>query len=152
METRVTAQMPESLLNILQSGCPALLLTIGAEGFPHTAYTWAVAVEASKVRFAADLGSTTLANLNREQRASLQIIAEGDSIFLIKGAATQIKSQIESSPIPMAMMALEVVTVKDQSWPAVSVQPLAYQWSSDKRQTMQAVELAVYAEMREWQD
>jgi len=148
--TRITGQLPDSLLNLLRNGCPALLLTIGDDGFPATAYTWIVALTPTTIRFGADHGSATLANLEREQRASLQIIAPGNLIFLVKGSASQLKAQIEATPFKMAMMALEVREVKDQSWPGVSVQPLGYEWPLEQREAMVAMETAVYNEMREW--
>jgi hypothetical protein len=152
MSPRVTSQLPGPLLNLLQTGCPALLLTIGPDGLPHTAYTWLVALEATTIRFAADHGSTTLANLEREWRASLQIIAQGNFVFLIKGTVRQVKPQIEAAPFKMAMMALQVSEVKNQAWPGVSVQPLAYEWTPDRREKMVAMERAVYDEMGQWND
>ncbi len=150
MGRRLAAQLPDSLLKVLKAGCPALLLTVGEDSFPNTAYTWAVAVDATTIRFGVDHRSDTLANLERERRASLQIIGQGNLIFLIKGVTRQVKSQIEAAPFKIAMMALEVAMVKDQSWPGVSIQPLAYHWSPEQRPEMLAMERAVYAEMREW--
>ncbi len=152
MSPRVTSQLPGPLLNLLQTGCPALLLTTGTDGWPHTAYTWLVALEATTIRFAADQGSTTLANLERAQQASLQIIAQGNFVFLIKGTVRQVKPQIEAAPFKIAMMALQIAEVKDQSWPGVSVQPLAYEWAPDQRQKMLAMERAVYDELGQWSD
>ena len=152
MSRLVAAQLPDSLLNVLHTGCPALLLTVGEDRFPNTAYTWVVAVNATTIRFGADHGSATLANLEREQRASLQIIAEGNQIYLIKGNASIIKPQIEAAPFKIAMVALEVAMVKDQSWPGISIQPLTYEWSPEQRQEMLAMERAVYGELREWPD
>lgn len=150
MSSRVTTELPASLLDALKKGCPALLLTTGEDGFPSTAYTWVVAINASVIRFGADHGSATLANLEREGRASLQIIGQDILIFLVKGTTSPIKPQIEAAPFKIAMMALEVVEVKDQSWPGVTVKPLGYEWLPEQRDKMQAMEQAVYAEMREW--
>ncbi len=152
MSSRVTSQLPDHVLNVLKEGCPALLLTTGLDGFPNTAYTWVVAPDAMTVRFGADHGSTTLANLEREPRASLQIIGPENLVFLIKGATSRIKPQIEAAPFKIAMMTLSVTEVKDQSWPGVRVQPLAYEWSADQSERMLAVERAVYSEMRRWSD
>ncbi len=151
MSRRIAAQLPDSLLNILKTGSPALLLTVGEDRFPNTAYTWALAINGTTIRFGADHGSATLANLEREYRASLQIIGEGNLIFLIKGTAWQIRPQIEAAPFKIAMMSLDVAMVKDQSWPGVSMPALTYTWSPEQRQEMLAMERAIYAEMREWQ-
>lgn len=150
MSSRVTIELPDLLFSALKKGCPALLLTIGKDGFPSTAYTWIVATTPSTIHFGADHGSATLANLERDKRASLQIISQDNLIFLVKGTTTQIKSQIEAAPFKIAMMALEVVEVKDQSWPGVTVKPLGYEWNSEQKAKMQVMEQAVYTEMREW--
>jgi hypothetical protein len=150
MKTRVTPVVPPLLLETLQLGCPALLVTTGADGFPHTAYTWAVALDETTVRFAADVGGTTVTNLAREPRAALQIIAAPDLVYLIKGVAEEVKPQIEAASFKVMMMALAVREVKDQSWPGVTVQPLAYEWPLEQQNTMRTMEQAVYAEMRIW--
>lgn len=150
MSSRVTTKLPGPLLSVLNKGCPALLLTVGSDGFPSTAYTWIVATTPSTIHFGADHGSATLTNLERDKRASLQIISQDNLIFLVKGTTSQIKSQIEAAPFKIAMMALEVVEVKDQSWPGVTVKSLGYEWAPEQMDKMQAMEQAVYAEMREW--
>ena len=81
MSSRVTIELPDSLLDVLKKGGPALLLTIGEDGFPSTAYTWIVAINPSTIRFGADLDSVTLANLERDEQASLQIISQGKYHF-----------------------------------------------------------------------
>lgn len=148
MSQQVISKVPPALLNLLQQGCPALLLTIGVDDFPHTAFTWAVAGDTA-LRFAADHGSVTLANLEREPRAALQIIGD-NLIFLVKGAVRLIKPQIEAAPYRVAMMELAVLEGKDQSWPGVKVQPLHYDWPPERRETLLAIEQAVYTEMRTW--
>ena len=59
-------QLPDTLLSVLRAGCPALLLTVGIDGFAHTAYTWVVGLDA-----------TTLADLRTTITAP-----EGDSVVL----------------------------------------------------------------------
>lgn len=150
MSQTLTSDLPLVLLQILRQGCPAQLLTVGLDGFPHTAFTWVVALDAAHLRFAADYGSITLTNLERESRAALQIIGPDNLIFLVKGATRLVKPQIEAAPFRVAMMALVVSEVKDQSWPGVRVQPLGYEWPPDQRESMRAMEQAVYTEMRLW--
>jgi hypothetical protein len=108
MNQRITSQLPPALLEVLRTGCPALLLTTGADGFPATAYTWALALDVVTLRFAADHGSATVANLERESRAALQIISPGNLIFLIKGVSAPVKPSIEAASFKMALMALSV--------------------------------------------
>ncbi len=148
--SQATFELPEHPLNYLHAGAPVLLLTTGEDGFPNTAYTWALALDARRVRFGADLGSATLANLQRTGRAALQIIGPDNLVFIVKGTARQVKERIAATPLRMVMMELDVVAVKDQAWRQAAVTPLAYEWKDDLRAAMQANEQAVYAEMREW--
>jgi hypothetical protein len=147
---RITVDLPDTLLAVLREGHPALLLTAGGDGFPAAALTWAVALDAKTVRFATDHGSSALANLQREGRASLQIVAEHGLLCLVKGRAAQVKPSIEAArQFGMALWELAAVEVRDQSWPGVRVRQLAYEWAPEHRDRMLAIERAVFAEMRE---
>ncbi len=148
---RVTALLPEVALTLLREGRPALLLTSGADRFPAAAFTWAVALDARTVRFGADHGSSALANLEREGRASLEILADHGLLLLLKGGAMQVKPSIEAARrLGVALWELAVAEVRDQSWPDVRVRPLAYDWAPAHRDQMLALERAIIAEMREW--
>ncbi len=145
-----TSEMPPRLVGFLERGAPAILATVDDDGWPHLVMTWAAARDSHTVRFGADIGSTTLRNLGREGRATLQVIGPENILFLIKGEARQVKDRIEAAPFPIAMMELTVTWVKDQSWPGVVVTPLSYQWVGEQREAMAAVERAVLTELREW--
>jgi predicted pyridoxine 5'-phosphate oxidase superfamily flavin-nucleotide-binding protein len=147
----VTSEMPEKLLQFLSQGTPVLLATYGADGWPSIVMTWAAARDARTVRFGADVGSATQANLEREGRATLQVIGPDNILFLIKGEVRQVKDQIEAAPFPIAMVELTTTEVKDQSWPGVVVAPLTYQWVGEQSEAMAAMEQAVLAELREWE-
>jgi hypothetical protein len=147
MNRQVTDRLPAPLLALLKQGTPALLLTVDEAQFPHSVFTWAVAPEASTVRFAVDRQTTTIANLERNGQATLQVIGENNLLFLIKGLTQQVKAQIEATPLKIALFALAVTTVKDQAWPQAAVRPLAYEWLAERREAMAAMEQAVYAEM-----
>ncbi len=151
MSRRIAAQLPDSLLNVLKTGCPALLLTMGEDGFPNSAFSWSVAISPTTIHFGVDYGSATLANLEAERRAALQFIGDENLVFIVKGTTWQVKPQIESASFKIMMMGLEVAMVKDQSWPGVMMQPFTYDWSPEQRREMLAMERAIYAEMREWQ-
>jgi hypothetical protein len=145
--SRVTDHLPDKLFDYLRAGAPILLLTIGEDGFPNVAFTWAIAPDAHRVRFGADHGSVTLANLQREGRAALQIIGPTNLLFLVKGSARLIKERIAAAPFRIALMESALTEVKDQSFPGVNVAPLGYEWYADRREAMLAMEQAVYAEM-----
>lgn len=143
---------PDRLFAFLSEGAPALVLSIDENGYAHTAMSWVVARDRSTIRFGGDIGSTTLANLEREQRASLQVIGPDNLIYLIKGPVEQIKARIEAAAFPIAMLQLRAVEVKDQAWPhVVRVTPLQYEWIGDTREEMASMEEAVLTELREWE-
>ena len=158
--SKITFDLPDRLLAHLRAGAPALLLTVGEDGFPNAAYTWAAAPDARRVRFGADHGSATLANLQRDGqapnwgyrgRAALEIVGPGNLVFLVKGAARPLKDRIAAAPFRIMLMEIAVAEVKDQAWPSVTVAPLAYEWPKEHREAMQAMEQAVYMELREWE-
>lgn len=144
---RLSRALPGPLLDWLKAGRPALLVTTGADGYPHTAFTWALALSPDRVRVAVDLGSTTLGNLEQDGRAALQVIGEA-GVYLLKGAARVVRGRVAASPFPMALWELQVEEVRDQSWPGVRVHPLAYTWQGEEREAMRAAEAAILDEMR----
>mgnify|MGYP003536896126 FL=1 len=146
----ITPQMPEKLVACLRPGAPGLLLTSGADDYATSAFTWIVALDASRVRFAVDEGGSTLANLQRGGQASLQVIGQGDISFVVKGRAREIKLRLEgAAPYVIQLWVMEVVGAKDQSWPGVSTSALAYEWPAAQREAMLRMEQAVYQEMRD---
>ena len=149
MAKQVISYLPAPLLALLEQGTPALLLTVDEAQFPHSVFTWAVALDPSVVRFAVDRQTTTSANLERNGQATLQVIGPDNLLFLIKGPTHQLKPQLAATPLKIALFALRVATVKDQAWPQATVRPLTYEWPPERREAMAAMEEAVYAEMRE---
>ena len=149
MSSPVTTELSDAQLEALQRGCAGLLVTVGEDRFPTTAFVWTVATSSKTLRFGVE-GSATLSNLERERRASLQIIGSQNQVFLVKGKTALAKPRLEALPFESAMMSLEVTEVKDQTWPEVFVSPLTYEWISDRREEWQAIEQAVYQEMREF--
>ncbi len=148
MSSPVTTELSDVQFEALQRGCAGLLVTVGEDRFPTTAFVWTVAVSSKTLRFGVE-GSATLSNLERERRASLQIIGSQNQVFLVKGKTALAKPRLEALPFESAMMSLEVTEIKDQTWPEVHVRELSYEWISDRREEWQAIEQAVYKEMRE---
>jgi len=144
-------ELSDAQFETLHGGCAGLLISVGEDLFPTTAFVWALAASRQTVRFGAE-GSATLANLERERRASLQIIGSRNRVFLIKGRTRLSKPRLEAVPFESAMIALEITEVKDQSWPEVYVRELAYEWISERREEWRSIEQAVYRELREWKD
>ena len=146
----ITPQMPEKLVGYLRPGAPGLLLSAGADGYATSAFTWIVALEGGRARFAVDEGGSTLANLLRIGQAALQIIGPGDISFLVKGRARQIKPKLDgAAPYVIQLWEMEVIGAKDQSWPGVATSALAYEWPAGQREAMLAMERSVYQEMHD---
>jgi flavin reductase (DIM6/NTAB) family NADH-FMN oxidoreductase RutF len=150
MNAALPAPLPEGLHRLLRAGLPVVLVTVDADGWGHTAMTWAVAVAPDRVRFGVDHGSMTLANLERAGKAALQVIAPDNSIALIKGRAKPVRARIAAAPFAIAMWELVPIAVKDQAWAGVTVSPLAYAWTGSKAEALRRAEEAVIAEMRDW--
>lgn len=150
VNTHSARGVPERLGVYLQQGRPALLLTVDEEDYPHAAYTWVVARDTMCLRFIADQGSMTLDNLRREGRAAIQIVGPRRVLFLVKGVTRIIKERIEAAPFHMVMGEMQVLEARDQSFSGVSVSPLKYTWSGDRRKEMLVVEQAIFLELREW--
>lgn len=146
----ITPHMPEKLVAYLRPGAPGLLLTAGADGYPTSAFTWIVALDAQRARFAVDEGGSTLANLQRSGQASLQVIGQGDLTFLVKGRARALKPRLDAAaPYVIQLWEMDVVGAKDQSWPGVATNALTYEWPAAQREAMLKMEQAVYTEMRD---
>ena len=146
----MTPVLAERLIDYLRPGAPALMLTTGADGYAGSAYTWVVAMDAGRLRFGVDLGSSAMTNLQRSGQASIQVIGPGDVCFLIKGKTRPIKDCIEAAaPASIMLWEMAVIATRDQSWPGVKMAPLKYVWPAENREAMLMMEQAVYAEMRE---
>ena len=79
----ITPNLPEKLVGYLRPGAPALLLTAGADGYATSAYTWALALDARRLRFAVDVGGSSMSNLQRTGLASLQVIGPGSRVHVL---------------------------------------------------------------------
>jgi hypothetical protein len=147
----ITATLPEKLVGYLRPGAPALLLTSGADGYSTSAYTWALGIDDKRLRFAVDIGGSSMANLQRTGQASVQIIGPGDVSFLVKGKSRMIKERIDAAaPYSIMLWEMDVMGAKDQSWTGVSTTALMYEWPAEQRETMLRMEQTVYAEMRDF--
>jgi len=140
-------ELPEKLAHFLSEGAPALLLTVGRDGFPNTAYTWTLAPDTKRIRFTVDQGKRTLANLRHNDTSALQIVGSGDVLYLVKGHSQLIKERIEAAPFLIAMMEMVPVEIKDQSWEDVVVEPLCYKWPDAQREEKLLMENTIYTEM-----
>jgi hypothetical protein len=147
----ITSELPQRLRRFIEEGAPGLLLTCGIDGYASSAYTWVLGLDAKRLRFAVDIGGSAMQNIDRSAQASIQIIGTGDTVFLVKGRARRIKERIAAAaPASIMLYEMDVFGAKDQSWPGVSTTALSYEWPAEQREAMQAMERAVYAEMRDF--
>lgn len=147
---RVKPTLSKKVAQYALHGTRGLVLTVDTEGFPHSSFTWVVATAVDQLRFAADHGGSTLANIERTGIASVQITIDEGQPYLVKGKVTTASSLIQSAPFKVALMEMEILEVRDQSWIGVNVSPLQYEWAPEEHGRMLEVEQAVYAEMRDW--
>ncbi|MBI3093874.1 MAG: pyridoxamine 5'-phosphate oxidase family protein [Rhodocyclales bacterium] len=151
MPNDITPTLPQKLVDYLQPGAPALVLTTGADGYPSSAFTWVVCLDRGRLRFGVDHGGSAMANLARSGQASIQVIGPGDLTYLVKGRSRKIKEHIEAAaPASLMLYEMDVMGARDQSWAGVSTMPLAYEWPAAQRAALLAMEQAVYAEMRDF--
>lgn len=149
MSGTITPDLPQRLLDHLAAGGPALLLTTGADGYPSSSYTWAVALDAARLRFGVDEGGSARANIQRSGQAAIHIIGPDNLAYLVKGGARFVKEHIDAAgPARMLLAELAVVGARDQSFPGVTATPFNYEWPASHREAMRRMEQAVYAEMR----
>jgi len=140
-------ELPDDLISVLQSGVPALLLTVDESGFPHTAFTYAATRAKDFVAFVVDEKSTTEKNILRAHQASLQILAAGNCVYLLKGTVRVEASTLKNSPAPAHRAILGLSSVKNQAWAQIQVAPLAYEYSERALDWVSALPL-LYAELR----
>lgn len=145
---RTTNELPAPLTEALCQGAPVFVLTNGADGFPNAALTYALALDAVRVRFCIDVKTATYRNLEHDARAALQIVSAENRVCLVKGVARRVRAEMTSKGTPSALFELQVAQVKDQAWRGVTVAPLTYEWDEPNRAQMLALEQAVFAEMQ----
>jgi hypothetical protein len=139
--TEPAAVLPARLAAVLARGTAGLFLTVGPGARPHAAFTWVAAAGPSELRIAVDAPSTSLSNLERNARAAVQIIAPDDVLFVVKGAAV-FRGRHEVPPgLSMAVVEMAVEECRDQSWPAVRVSPLRYEWVDPRMREAEAAVL-----------
>lgn len=145
---QTTNELPAPLAEALRQGAPVFVLTNGTDGFPNAALTYALALDAARVRFCIDAKTATHRNLENDARAALQIVGAENRVCLVKGVVRRVRAEMTSKGTPSALFELQVSQVKDQAWHGVTVAPLTYEWDEPNRAQMLALEQAVFAEMQ----
>ncbi|MBM4284268.1 MAG: hypothetical protein FJ128_03310 [Deltaproteobacteria bacterium] len=124
----------------------AVLATVGADGGPHTCPVSLIYAADDKTLLLGMLkNSLTSANLARDGRVCLQIMAADDVVMGIKGVMRPVRDPMEASPA-MALWEMQVSHVKLDTSPAQRVtQGVAADYRNDKAR---AFGEACFAELR----
>ena len=107
LNSRAKKLLSYKLADYIALGTPGQALTVDEGGFPQTSFTWVTTNSIHLLRFGADHGSPTLANIDRSGLAAVQIVTDEGQPYLIKGVAAIAKSRIESAPFAMALAEME---------------------------------------------
>jgi hypothetical protein len=108
-------QLPPNVLNYIRGGRIVIIATADEDGRPNSApFSWVVAVDSQRVRFAANHGIATLENVRRNGYASLTITGP-DLHYTFRGSARVIKETVEGLPFSAAAVEVTVEEVKDDS-------------------------------------
>jgi hypothetical protein len=143
-----SASLPAPALARLHAGVPVLVLSADAGGAPHSTYSWAVALDAQRLRFGVDRGSTTSANLLASASGAIVVVGSGGLNLLIGGRVRRLRARIDAvEPIPLELWEIEVTRVKDQSWPGVTTSALRYRAVADGA-PLRRLEKGIYAALR----
>lgn len=144
----IDSSVPDDLFHILRAGSPAILVTVDDDGFPHTAFTFTASRVHNRIAVMVDDGSRTLANIERTGQASVQVLAPGNRVYLLKGRVTPDRTRLASSPAPSRRVEIEVVSVKNQAWPEIAVSALEYDYGPAARTHWVEAIPRIYAELR----
>lgn len=142
------SRLSGKLFSYLNRGGPALLATVGVDGWAHAVMSWAVAPDPERLRFAVDHGSTTLKNLERSGKVTVQIVGADNILVLIKGDAVQVQKRIQTVHFRLALWETVAWVAQDQTWDRVIVQPPSYQWVGPSADALRRAEEDVLAVMR----
>jgi len=133
--TETMTQLPETLQAAMQHESFVLLSTVDAEtGWPNTtAISWIYAAAPDRLRFAVDLRSRIVANIQHQSLVNVALFASG-TVFAIYGTAHMVKETLEGVPFKLACFEISISAVRDAMFygSRISVLP-EYEKTYDKR-------------------
>lgn len=120
------------VLRRLRRGCAALVLSVDADGYARSTYSWVVAVGPGTLRFGVDRGKASSANLLRDGRACLQVVGTGGFNLLLRGPVYRLPSNSPAlAEAGMEAWQLCLRQQHDQGWPGVRTNALRYRATVD---------------------
>ena len=140
-------ELPPKALDALIGGRLVVVATVDEQGWPYTmVMNWAAARDAKTVRLSLDRRTRTLANIRRNGRVMLEVLADG-VIVGVRGSARIIQEEMAHAPIPSAMVELTVETVKRDLPQGVGVTAPVFDWGP-LGSYMVPIEEKMFEEMR----
>lgn len=120
------SELPPEVLALLQGpwteNYPIVLVaTVDPDGAPRTApFVSLRAIGPRTIRFACRSTHDTYANLHRDGRVTAALVAPPNVAVSIRGQATVVKEQMETSP-DLAVIEIQVTEVKNDSVPGIDI-------------------------------
>jgi flavin reductase (DIM6/NTAB) family NADH-FMN oxidoreductase RutF len=145
--------IPTELLEYLQGGHVAVLVTIDPSGLPDLSLvTWVLAINERIVRFVVGANNRTAGNLFDNGRVAFQFL--GPKIaYAIKGTARLIKKRVEAISFPESMFEMAVEEVYENRFGTTHVGGPIQIIREDKIEKLAAeVGARVCAEMRAFRE
>lgn len=123
-------ELPPEAVEALSGGRLVVVATIDEDGWPYTmVMNWAAARDARTVRLSLDRRTRTLANIRRNGRVMLEVMADG-VIVGVRGSARIIQEQMAHAPIPSAMVEVTIEFVKSDLIEGVEFQGPSFRWGT----------------------
>ena len=130
MSRDVGSELPPEAVEALAGGRLVVVATVDEDGWPYTmVMNWAAARDARTVRLSLDQRTRTLANIRRNGRVMLEVMADG-VIIGVRGRARIIQEEMAHAPIPSAMVEVTVELVKDDLIAGVEFSGPSFRWGT----------------------
>jgi hypothetical protein len=143
------ARLAPAALAPLAAGVPALVLSTDRAGRVHATYSWAVALDARRLRLATDHGGRSSRQLRRSGRGAVLVVGTAGLNLLLGGRVQRLPGTLAVPAGPtLDAWELTLTQVCDQSWPGVATSVLRYRWPAPQRAAMRRMERAVIAALR----
>ena len=139
--------LSEDVLAFLSGGRLVFAATVDDDGRPYTMVMNSVlARDARTLRFALDHRTHTITNIRKRPDMMLEIVGDG-FVVGVRGKVAILKEQLDSMPVPSALVQLDIESVKSDLPPGVTVKAIDFDWGGLKP-FMEPVEPAMFEELR----
>lgn len=130
MSRQLGPELPPKAVEALAGGRLVVVATVDEHGWPYTmVMNWAAARDAKTIRLSLDRRTRTLANIRRNGRVMLEVLADG-VIVGVRGSARIIQEEMAHAPIASAMVEVTVEGVKDDLIDGVEFHGPSFRWGT----------------------